>query len=129
MSATTLTYGRKVPSDGDKGSTFFDDLEANIALDDAHTHNGTNSAVLESKYITKGTSTILAASWGAVAGQAGTYKQTVTLPSGFTMGSFVMSFYDKSTGHQFSPTVEKVSSSTYDIYVNDNTLAVKAVYA
>jgi hypothetical protein len=129
MASTTLTYGRKVPSNGDKGSSFFGDLEDNIALDDAHNHNGTNSALIDAKNITKGSNTILAASWAAVSGQSGTYKQTVTLPSGYTMGSITMCFYDNTTGHQFYPTIEKVSSSTYDIYVNDNTLVVKAVYA
>lgn len=46
--ATTLAHGRKRPVTGDPGSTWFPALEDNVTLDDAHDHDGTDSAQLTS---------------------------------------------------------------------------------
>lgn len=133
-----LTYGRKVPQKPDSGATFFGELEANIALDDAHTHDGLTSPPLTS--VIAGTVTkqnILAAAWSLVSN--GTYRQLVTLPAVIT-GALVdgganKSFDDVkiefrlSTGSPLQPTVTKVSASTYYVYVNDNTIALVALYS
>jgi hypothetical protein len=34
-----------------------------------------------------------------------------------------------STGHVIYPTIEKVSATQYDIYINDNSLNLTAVYS
>jgi hypothetical protein len=127
---TTLTYGRKVPLDGER--TFWDNLEANIARDDAHTHDGSDSAAVPAKNITHGTSSLLAANWAAVAGESGTYRQLVTVPTGYTEKSFAKAFFINSgseDGFQFFPSVERVSDTTFYVYINDNTVDVKVVYA
>lgn len=126
---TTLTYGRKVPLDGERG--FFTNLEDNIARDDAHNHDGSNSPQLNTKNLTKDTSTILAASWAAVAGQAGTFKQTITVPTGHAVNSMLVKFYVNGggeDGHEIHPSIQKVSATAYDIFINDNSVEVKAVY-
>lgn len=125
---TTTTYGYKKPIDGERG-TWWDNLNDNTDRLDGHTHNGTDSAPIPAKNLSKGTNSILAAGWSAVAGVDGLYKQTVTLPSGYAMATLAPTFILTASGHQIYPTIEKVSATTYDIYINDNTLAVTALYA
>jgi hypothetical protein len=124
--STTLSYGFKKPQDGDRGSTFFDDLEADIQQLNDHTHNGTNSSLLSIQAITVTTQAISSASWAAQGG--GTYKQTVTLPGTLTYDAIGMEFRITSSKHVIYPTIEKVSSTTYDIYTNDNSIGVTAIY-
>jgi len=126
--STTLTYGRKVPADGDKGTSFFDDLEDNIAVDDAHTHDGTNSSTLSTSSITNATTSILSAAWVAVAGKTGLYSQNVTMPTGLTLGKRGVLFIDASTGHFYLLSVEQVSTTEYTVYINDNTISLTAIY-
>ena len=126
--STTLTYGRKKPQDGDKGSTFFDDLEQNVDLDDAHTHNGTDSSLLPTSSFNNTTQAIASGSWAAVSGKPGLYKQTVTLPGTLTYDGRGIFFKDSTTGHMLNLKVEKVSSTTYDVYINDNTVSLTAIY-
>jgi hypothetical protein len=125
--STTLTYGHKLPADGDKGSTFFDDLESNIALDDSHNHNGTNSSLLTTSAFSNTTGAISSASWTAVSGKDGLYRQLVTLPSGLTLGARGIFFID-SSGNYYILTVEQVTSTTYYVYINDNSLDLTAIY-
>ena len=127
---TTLTYGRKLPLDGER--THWESQEYNIQRDDAHTHDGSDSAPIPVKNLTHGSSTLALADWAAVAGQAGTYKQTVTVPSGYTEGSFTKTCFINSgseAGSIFYPTIVNLSASTFDVYINDNTVDVKIVYA
>lgn len=130
--STTLTYGRKLPTDGDRGSTFFDDLEANIAINDAHTHDGVTSPSIPGKNIAKSTQTILTGSWASVAGQIGTYSQTVTLPSGVTTANMLPKFQVNNAGPDqgdiIYPTIRWASTTSYDIFINDNTVEILATY-
>lgn len=130
--STTLPFGRKLPTDGDRGSTWFDDLEANINLNDAHTHDGVTSPFLPSKNISKPTTVILAANWAAVAGQNGTYSQTVATPSGVTVAAMITKFQVNDAGGTFGDqlflTVQRVSNLTYEVFINDNTIEVLATY-
>jgi len=125
--STTLTYGYKLPQDGDRGSTFFPDLAADIQQLNDHNHNGTNSAQLTIQAIAVTTQSILAAAWVATSG--GTYKQTVTLPGSLTYDAISMEFRITSSKHIIYPTIEKVSGTTYDIYTNHNTIGVTAIYS
>ena len=130
--STTLTYGRIKPTDGDRGSTWFDDLENNIDLNDAHTHDGVTSPSLPAKNLAKSTQTLLNTSWAAVAGQLGTYSQTVVLPSGVTMANMMPKFQVSTVGAEegniIYPTVHQVSGTSYEIFINDNTLDLLATY-
>lgn len=125
--SSTLSHGYKKPSNGDRGSTWFSNLEDNIDLSNSHDHDGTDGEQIAAKYISKATASIASGSWSAVAGQAGTYKQTVSLPSGYLMSTVQIHFLDAS-GHPLMLSVEKVSSTSYDVYINDNSLTLTAVY-
>lgn len=124
--STTLSYGYKKPQTGDKGSTFFPDLEADIQQLNDHNHNGSNSAQLTIQAIAVTTQSLLSAAWSATSG--GTYKQTVTMPGSLTYDAVGMEFRITSSKHVIYPTIEKVTSNTYDIYTNDNSIGVTVVY-
>ncbi len=124
----TLSKGFKKPEDGDKGSVFFDALEGNIQQLNDHTHDGNDSAAIPSTNITKITSSIVSGSWAAVAGKTGLYKQTVTLPGSLTFGTIGILMSDTDTGHFYNLTIEKVTSTTYDVFINDNTKNLTALY-
>jgi hypothetical protein len=125
--STTLTYGYKKPSTGDRGSTFFPDLEGDIQQLNDHNHNGTNSSLLSIQAVSVTTQAIASGSWAATSG--GTYKQTVTLPGTLTFDTVSMEFRLTTLKHVIYPSIEKVSANTYDIYINDNTLGVTAIYS
>jgi len=117
--STTTTYGYKKPQDNDTGLTFWDDLEFNIDRMDGHTHDGVDSAPLAK------TQTISSGSWSSLGN--GSYRQLVTLPGSLTFDTIAIEMR-LSTGHVVHPTIEKVSSTTYYVYTNDNTLTYTAVY-
>jgi hypothetical protein len=126
---TLQTYGRSIPTTGDRD--FWTQLEDNITLDDAHSHDGVDSAQLSPKNFSKSTASILAAAWAAVSGQSGTYSQTVTVPTGYAVNSMQVKFYITSggqAGYEVFPTVRKASATTYELFTNDNTLGYTAVY-
>lgn len=127
--STTLSYGYKKPQDGDKGSTFWDDLEFDIQRTNDHTHNGSDSALLASGNVTTTTQNILAAGW--VSQGSGYYRQLVTLPvspTAMTFDNYFMVFRDTTTKNQMILAVEKVSSTTFYVYINDNTKDVTIYY-
>lgn len=130
--SSTLTYGRILPATGDAGSTWFPALETNIALDDAHNHNGVNSPALTPVAFTKFSSNIVAADWGSDGG--GNYSVLVTVPSGISTASSPfndVSYYDifvsistagATLGDRVYPQIERESATTFTVRVNDNTL-------
>lgn len=129
--STTLPFGRKLPTDGDRGSSWFDDLEANIALDDAHTHDGVTSPLLPSTSIGKTTTAIANASWAAVAGQIGTFSQTIVLPSGITMLNMIPKFQINNgadLGDILYLTMQQITATSYELFINDSSLDVLATY-
>jgi len=116
--ASTLSNGFVKPATGDKGPVVFPALEGNIQKVNDHTHNGTNSELLSSVNIQKGTLTVSSTSWNSDA-TSGIYKKTVTCPSTYltTTSNMKVTFsggtYD---GDQCFPTIIKQSSNTFDIY-------------
>jgi hypothetical protein len=126
----TLTYGYKKPQTNDKGSTFFPALEEDLQQLNDHDHSGVNSAPIPVAYLTKSTQSILAANWVSTSG--GRYRQEVTLPSGFTYANTTMRFVINgggTDGEMIIPSIEKGSAANkYYIYINDNTLAITALY-
>lgn len=121
----TLSKGFKKPQDGDKGSVFWDALEDDIQQLNDHTHNGANSSKLETSAVTAKIQEITA-SWGSISD--GRYSKVVTLPSGYLFDEIMISFRDWTTGNHYSLQVDKVSSNSYRVYTNDNTLHLAAVY-
>lgn len=131
--ASTLTYGFVKPQTGDKGSVFFPDLEDDIQQLNDHTHNGTNSAKLTAAAMAVVTQAISAASWGADLG-GGTYRQTITVPAsltgnGGTYDNHAVQFRNTANGRMLYLQTEKVSSTTYYLWINDNSIDVTAVYS
>lgn len=127
--STTLSHGYKKPTAGDRG--FWTDLETNITLTNNHTHNGTDGEQISPKNLNKSTATISSGSWAAVVGHAGTYKQTITVPTGYAVNSMQVKFYvtgGGEDGHEVFPSVRKVTATTYDVFINDNTVSLVAVY-
>jgi len=124
----TLTYGQQQPENGDKGNSFFPALAANIVRIDAHNHNGADSAILTNSSIANTTQAILAGVWAAVAGKAGLYSQLVTLPGALTLAATGMFFKDTATGHLYNLSVEQASPTSYNVFINDNTKNLTAIY-
>lgn len=121
----TLSYGYKKPESGDRGSVFWPALEDDIQQLNDHSHSGVDSVKLTSSSVTAVVQTINSASWADQGG--GTYKQTVTMPGGMAYDDYGIIF-KLSAGDIIHPTVVKLTASTYDVYINDNTLTIKAVY-
>jgi len=127
--STTLSYGFKKPQDGDKGSTFWDDLEFDIQRTNDHSHNGVDSAVLASANVTTTTQNILAAGW--VSQGNGYYRQLVTMPSSPTAmlyDNYFIVCRDTTSKNQMLLAIEKVSSNTFYVYINDNSKDVTIYY-
>ncbi len=122
--STTLSNGYKKPDTGDRGNTFFTDLEDNITRVNSHDHDGSNSEPINTKNLSKDSQTISSGSWSLVSD--GIYRQLVTVPSGHTVDDMVPKFtIDDDIYH---PTIEKASTTTYYIYINDNTKDVVVKY-
>lgn len=119
-----LSYGFKKPKNPDTGAIFWPALEFDIQQLNDHSHNGVDSAPIVK------TQSILASAWGSDLG-GGKYRQLVTLPNTLTV---VLTFdaisieMRLSTGDVIHPTIEKVSSTTYYVYTNDNSQTYTAVY-
>lgn len=120
----TLTYGLKKPTTGDTGATVFPAMEGNITQLDAHNHNGTNSPKLTAGASVALTATLLAASW--IATSNGNYRQAVTLPASLSYDTTKIS--TRVADVEVVAKIEKISSSQYYVYSNDNTVDFLAVY-
>lgn len=128
--STTLTNGYKLPADGDKGSTFFDDLESNIQRVNDHTHNGSNSEKLTAASVTTITQDIPSSGWTNLTN--GVYSQTVSMSSSLKFDEVAISFKIASgtdDGHIVHPTIKKTATSQYIVYLNDNSVNLKAIYS
>ena len=126
---TTLTYGHKKPSTGDRGSTFFTNLEDNITQDDAHTHDGTTSAVIDAKNITKSTVSVTNSGWSS---SGVLYRKSVTMTSGFTFGSTNLRFFlngGSYTGNEIFPTIEKINATSFYLYMPVSNQAVDVLHS
>ena len=123
--ATTLSHGYIKPANPDTGDTFWGNLAADIQLANDHVHDGTTGTVLPTVVDKTSIATI---NWVAVAGQTGTYSQTVTMPTTLSYDSAEVSFR-LTNGTKIYPTVTRVSASQYVVYTNDNTQAYWAVYS
>lgn len=125
--STTLTYGFVKPQTGDLGSTFWADLENDIQKLNDHTHNGTNSPKITAAAVTAVTQSILAASWSST-GTVGLYRQLVTIPGTLASIDDVKPNFKDSSGDYYNLRTEKVSTTTYYVYINDNSVSLTAVY-
>jgi hypothetical protein len=124
--AVTLLYGLEKPQAPDKGSVFFPILEDWADWMQNHTHNGINSGKVSATGVNASTQTLLPANWTVVT--AGVkWKQTVSMPTGISFDNHIPSFRDAS-GNICLLSVTKVTASTYDVFVSDNSLTITVVY-
>lgn len=121
----TLTYGFKLPEDRDSGDTLFTALEDNITRVDGHSHNGVNSARLTPASLAATTQSVASGSWSATS--QGNYRQAVTLPGSLNFDEIAI-IMKNSSGHIVNATIEKISTTQYYVYTNDNSTAFTAVY-
>ena len=121
----TLSYGYKKPQNLDKGGVVFPAMEDNIQRLNDHTHNGVNSAPLNPSAIVATSQSILSANWAATSG--GNYSQVVTMPAGLSFNSTVKEFR-LSDGTVFVPKTKFVSTTQYEIHINDNTETLTVYY-
>lgn len=125
--ADTLSNGYKRPNTGERG--FWQILEDNITQLNSHDHDGTDSEKISPKNLLKSTATLASGSWVSQGG--GTYKQTVTVPTGYTVDTMQVKFYVGSgtqTGYEVMPTIRKVTATTFDVFTNDNSVDYVAIY-
>lgn len=137
---TPTAYGYLVPDDGDlsKGASgWMAAEEFNWTRISAHTHNGTDSALLSSLTFASSTVVAAAGSWAAntdgSGSPAGGYKQTVTVPAGITeLNSYNPKFYFSSAGNKQYQQVfldyKRSTGTTFVLYCNDNTVDVTCVF-
>lgn len=126
--AITLSYGYIKNQTGDKGSVFWPDLEFNIQRVNDHTHDGVNSAKLSNASFDSAVQTLVAANWVAVVDELGTFKQTVTVPAGVNLDKHLPRFKHVATGDLLNLTVKILTTSTYEVEINDNTSDVQVAY-
>lgn len=117
--SVTLSNGYKQPETGDRGNTFFPDLEDNIQRVNDHTHNGTNSEKLTAQSIEVSTFTINPGDWSLHTN--GLYRSLVTL-TGLEFDEKIIQLV--SGNNIIYGDVEKVTVNTMYVYVNDNSLTV-----
>lgn len=117
-----LLYGFKKPQNLDTGDVFFDAMAFNVQQINDHSHDGVTSKPLSST-----TQSIASAGWAAAPIGGGVYRQLITVPTGLSFDTCEV-WFKLSTGQVIYPSVERQSSTTYYIYVNDNTLNISAFY-
>lgn len=127
MAVTTLTYGQKIPANGDRGSIWFPALSDNFTRLDSHDHDGSNSKLLTAAAITTVTDTIHATAWGSVSNKLGLFSQAVTMPVGYLYASKMLSFRDTGGDSLFLQT-ESTSNGTFRVYCNNSALDVVVYY-
>lgn len=123
--ATTLSYGYIQPQSGDKGSVWFPALNDNIQQLNDHNHDGVTSALLPATSVASASLTIPAAGW--VADGTGRYRQDMTVPTGYNMDSFSITF-KLSSGEIILPSITRLSASSFRIFTLDNSLTYTAVF-
>lgn len=124
----TLSYGYQLPDAGDKGDTLWTALELNITRLNTHNHDGTNSQKLSVSNFTTVKQSLVSSDWATYGGPTGFYRQTVSIPAGFTWDDFIIEFRDASSGEVLKLSSQKIDNTHYYLYITDNTLNVTAVY-
>jgi len=120
----TTTYGMEKPESGDAGNVFCPGLERNIDRFIAHIHDGSTSAAISAKNITKGTAST--GSWIEDVGNDEYYME-LDLPAGYAFDTTIIDI-TVSDGRKYDGAIKKVDSDTFRVYSNVNTLSLSFVY-
>lgn len=124
--ATTLSYGYVKPDTGDTGSVWFPALEDDITQLNDHNHDGVNSAPLSGAFLQPGLVQALAANWILVS--SGVYEQTLTVPSSFNIDTSVIYFKRISDNSLIYGEIQKLSSTSFKIFSNTNTIGINVYF-
>lgn len=122
----TLSYGVKQPQTGDKGSVFFPALEDDLDYLNDHAHDGVTGVKITATNITAVTQSVLSGSWVATSG--GTYRQLLTVANGKNFDDVDIVFRDSTSKQKMYLATEKVSATTFYVYINDNSIGLTASY-
>lgn len=121
-----LSNGVKKPETGDRGSVFFPALEDNCDYLNDHTHDGSLGEPIPATNISPVTQSVSSGSWSATSG--GQYRQLLTVPNGKNFDDVDITFKHSTTKEPISLGVEKVSATTYYVFINDNSVSLVASY-
>lgn len=127
MAVSTLTYGQKIPSNGDKGNIWFPALSDNFTRLDGHNHDGSNSPALTTAAVTAVSDTVHASGWGSVSNKLGLFSQVVTMPVGYLYASKMVTFRDTGGDSLFLQT-ESTGTGVFRVYCNNSALDVVVYY-
>jgi hypothetical protein len=117
------------PSDNDVGNDVFNVLETFMDRLATHSHSGADSQKItlniEKDFTTFTVGVDLF--WTDLGNDV--YRGQLTVPAGADVDNNIRRFYynDGTTWREFFPTVEKIDSTNYYIYSNDNTINVRVV--
>lgn len=124
---TQTTYGFTQLEDGDTGDTVWDAFKDNITRTDAHTHDGENSAPIESKSLSKGTSSLETTDF-SLDSSTGMYRATVTMPDGYEFDTAIISCREATSGDVFYPSLEKITDTSFYLYQATAADGVEIIY-
>lgn len=119
-----------VPEDGDKGNIFFPLIVELYEKFNNHNHDGANSESITDSGVQKGTVTIPSSGWAANSTLPG-YNQTITTPTGFSIDSsspYFVVLSGEHIGKRIHPSIERISSTSIRVYVNDSSLELRAIF-
>jgi hypothetical protein len=122
----TLSYGFQLPQTGDKGSSLFTGLEANITQINSHNHDGVNSAPISAIAIQSSAGIVPNTAWVSSGGAKGEFRQIVTMPGGFLYDKNTISF--RLNGDYVYPKLQKIADTVFYVYTNDPTVTYQVVY-
>jgi hypothetical protein len=120
-----LSYGFQQPENGDPGSVWFPALNADIQKLNDHTHDGTDSSLLNLSAFIGGSVAVLAANW--VLDVPGRYKQLVVVPTGYDYDNFTPSTR-LANGDIAYPRIDRVSGTSFNIFTLDNTQGFTVIF-
>lgn len=118
----TLSKGYKKPQNPDTGDIFFPALETDIQMLNDHNHDGVTSQPLATL-----SQSILHANWVASPAGGGLYRQLLTVPTGLSYDTCDI-WVLRSTGERVYAGMSRVSSTTFYLHTNDNTLDYTVQY-
>lgn len=112
----TLSKGYKLPETGDFGNVFFPALEANIQLANSHKHDGVDGERISAIDLDSEVSQVLVGSFANIG--PGVNRALVTVPNGRLFDDVCVTAKDPTTKEVFYLQFERVSSTTFYVYMN-----------
>jgi len=113
----TLSKGYKLPQTGDFGTDWFPALEDDIQQLNDHAHNGIDSELISSLYVTAQISSILIAAFTNIS--PGVERATVTVPGGQLVNNFAITLKDPTTKEVLYLRLEKLNATQFYVYASE----------